>query len=523
MNPAPDNAGGSTSLDWSRRFVQLFLLVLGFRVVFAATFPLDLAGDEAYYWDWGRRLDWGYYSKPPMVAWLMALASWVGGNSFFVIKLVPVTLTALGAWVLFLLARRLYGARAGFWTGTLILVTPALAPLSILLTIDPPLFLFWGLSLYWAWRWLEGADGWAGSLALAAALGAGYLSKPIQLLFPILLLLFLTLSPSDRHHLRRPRLYLVLLGSLLFLLPVVYWNHQHDWITFAHTAHHFEEPDFRLSKVIGRPLEFAGSQIALCSPVIWFLMLAGMVSVARGWNRQGRRERFLFCFSGPTLAAVYLMSFWQRVHPNWPLVFYESALVLLGGWAATDLDLGARLHRWRRSVRPGLWTALGLTLLMYLATFVIGWTPLAGTKGDPTERIRGWRQLGREVGTVLQHLPDPDRTLIIVPSRRQLASQLAFYLPGQPRVYRLEDPARINSQYGIWGGPEGKAGWDALIVAEGDRPADPPQELIQAFDSIEALPSVVVPLGSSGATRSVQLWHGRGFRQWPYPTAQQRQ
>ena len=38
--------------------------------------PLDLSGDEAYYWDWGRNLDWGYYSKPPGIAWLMAPAIW---------------------------------------------------------------------------------------------------------------------------------------------------------------------------------------------------------------------------------------------------------------------------------------------------------------------------------------------------------------------------------------------------------------------------------------------------------------
>ena len=33
--------------------------------------PLDLAPDEAHYWDWSRRLDWCYYSKGPLVAWLI--------------------------------------------------------------------------------------------------------------------------------------------------------------------------------------------------------------------------------------------------------------------------------------------------------------------------------------------------------------------------------------------------------------------------------------------------------------------
>src|SRR5205823_852170 len=33
--------------------------------------PLELAPDEAHYWDWSRKLDWNYYSKGPLVAWLI--------------------------------------------------------------------------------------------------------------------------------------------------------------------------------------------------------------------------------------------------------------------------------------------------------------------------------------------------------------------------------------------------------------------------------------------------------------------
>ena len=33
--------------------------------------PLDLAPDEAHYWDWSRHLDWSYYSKGPLVAYLI--------------------------------------------------------------------------------------------------------------------------------------------------------------------------------------------------------------------------------------------------------------------------------------------------------------------------------------------------------------------------------------------------------------------------------------------------------------------
>ena len=50
---------------------RLIISVTILRVVYLFIFPLGLVGDESYYWEWGRNLDWGYYSKPPLIGWLM--------------------------------------------------------------------------------------------------------------------------------------------------------------------------------------------------------------------------------------------------------------------------------------------------------------------------------------------------------------------------------------------------------------------------------------------------------------------
>src|SRR5690349_13879219 len=42
--------------------------------------PLDLAPDEAHYWDWSRHIDWCYYSKGPLVAWLIRLSCELFGD-----------------------------------------------------------------------------------------------------------------------------------------------------------------------------------------------------------------------------------------------------------------------------------------------------------------------------------------------------------------------------------------------------------------------------------------------------------
>ena len=57
---------------YQRSSLLLIGAVLLFRLLYAAIFPVNPVGDEAYYWDWGRQLDYGYYSKPPLIAWLYA-------------------------------------------------------------------------------------------------------------------------------------------------------------------------------------------------------------------------------------------------------------------------------------------------------------------------------------------------------------------------------------------------------------------------------------------------------------------
>src|SRR5207244_4969327 len=59
---------------WPWHLVAACLIVgsAGLRLTYLAhDCPLDLAPDEAHYWDWSRHPDWSYYSKGPLVALLI--------------------------------------------------------------------------------------------------------------------------------------------------------------------------------------------------------------------------------------------------------------------------------------------------------------------------------------------------------------------------------------------------------------------------------------------------------------------
>jgi len=63
-------------LDRSQKSYELSLVVsllvlLALRLTANAFAVTDLVFDEAQYWSWSRELDLGYFSKPPLLAWLI--------------------------------------------------------------------------------------------------------------------------------------------------------------------------------------------------------------------------------------------------------------------------------------------------------------------------------------------------------------------------------------------------------------------------------------------------------------------
>src|SRR5262245_53653374 len=65
---------------WRGLALLLILTAAGLRLLYLVSEgSLDLAPDEAHYWDWSRRLDWSYYSKGPLVAYLIRAGCWLAG------------------------------------------------------------------------------------------------------------------------------------------------------------------------------------------------------------------------------------------------------------------------------------------------------------------------------------------------------------------------------------------------------------------------------------------------------------
>ena len=494
------------AIDWNKRFLILLGLVTLFRILYLLVSPLSLSADEAYYWDWSRRLAWGYFSKPPMVAWIIGAFSRVFGSNTAAVRLPSVSLGTISSGAVFLLARRMYDARTAFWAAAAGLASPGAAALGFIMTIDAPLMCFWALGLYFFWAGIEKTEGGSGAwCGLAVVIGLGLLSKQVMGGFIVLMFVFAAVSKEDNRLLKSPRLYLVCLLGLSALVPTLLWNAGHGWVMVHHDQTHFAGSR---SFFLFTFAEFIVGQLAVISPITWMLLVCLCRLLVSRFKSLDRRSLYLLTFSFAPLAGIATLSLRQKIQPNWPAAVYTAGMVLLAAWGCGKIEAGSKLDPWRPYFKKGIVVGAVMALLTYGLPFWAAAVP-GRLAIKVAERVEGWRLFGKDVGQALGKAPKPGRTFLLTFDRK-LAAELAFYTPGHPRVYVWRDPtAQPGSQYDLWEGP--KAGLDALIICPEGGGRSETAAMSGYFTGIKPF------AGSVGGDdhRRYELYLGQSLKKWP--------
>lgn len=376
----------------------------------------ELYADEAQYWTWALQPDWGYFSKPPMVAWAIGLSRSLFGDSEVGVRALSPLLYSMTSWVLFLLLRRLFktdplGEDIAFWSALLFATLPLVALGAWLITTDGVLLLFWSLALYFTVRAAE-TGRWRDWLLLGGALGLGMLSKYSMVFYGLGFLAWLWFEPGQRKLLRDPRPYVAGLFALLLLAPNLLWNAQHHFVSVQHTAEISQ-----LDRGLFHPdalLEFFLAQFLVFGPLT-FLALLLLVLRPRVWLVDPRL-RLLAAFTLAPLAAFITLSLLSRAFANWAAFSYVGA---------SGLVAAVWLMRQRRR-----WLIAALAVHLLLAAGLYHAHDLARAldipltrKTDPYGRLSGYRALGQAVATRLQAYPGAR----LLSNDRKLHALLRYY------------------------------------------------------------------------------------------------
>ena len=124
--------------------IGLCLLFGILKLISILTTTFNLYGDEAQYWLWSKELSFGYYSKPPLLSWLIRLITSVFGDSFLVLKTIPVILYCVTSYLIFIFSKNLFNNFSlAFCCALTFFLLPSVSLSSFLLSTDILLILFW--------------------------------------------------------------------------------------------------------------------------------------------------------------------------------------------------------------------------------------------------------------------------------------------------------------------------------------------------------------------------------------------
>jgi undecaprenyl-diphosphatase len=499
------------------RLILVLVLLFGFGSHLAylhLNCPIDLSGDEAQYWDWSRRLDINYYSKGPLVAWIIRGSCAIFGDTMPAVRYPALLLSVCTSVVTYLLTRKLFNSeRLALGAVLLFHVVPMFIAGSMLMTIDPPMFFCWSLATYFAATAIFDRRPlfW---IAAGAAAGVGFLAKYGEMLWVVGMIGFLIV-----HHRKQLHWGIVaLLVAGLFAIPAAYWNHLHNWVSFRHVATQTGASSGAFNPM--NVLEMLGSQIGAVGPTI-FIMMVGAIVYAISSRSSGdpNRQKLLFLvWAGmPFFVLNLLASIRTKVQANWPAPAYFSLIILTAYFLATRLRDRETWKRWR-----GLfWASIIIAIvfipvahdtshLIRISKFVVN-NPQRVAKLDLLVRMRGWEELGRNVSDQLMHLGDG--AFVMCDDYQQTAAA-AFYVDRQPATY-CAGPyyGKRLSQYDLWedrrlDSSSPLVGKNAVYVGKG---GGPPPEVKAAFDRVVVQPELPVMV-EGVEVKSFKTWQCFGFK-----------
>jgi hypothetical protein len=315
--------------------------------------------------------------------------------------------------------------------------------------------------------------------------------------------LYLLSSREHRHWLARPEPWLAAVVALLVFSPVLIWNAEHDWVSFAFQGDRAAGAHFRPFA----PLITLAGEALFVLPWIWLPMMAISIAAIRRGPREWR-SWLLCCLAASPIVGFALISAWssQRVLFHWAAPGYLMLFPLLGAAVASRLD-----RPFVRRLLFGTAAFVAVTLAVIGTQVRWGWLHpvIAGlARRDPTIEAIDWTSLRDDL--TARDLLRPG-TIIGVPNWRD-AGKIAHALGPDVTTLCLNQDCR---QFGLAFPPARFIGDDLLILAP-DHPERVPTELSRSFASLAQLPDSAIR--HAGRTlQPVAVFDARHLLGWPPP------
>lgn len=354
----------------------------------------ELQDDEAYYWVYSRFLDWGYFDHPPMIAVLVKMGYAIFPNELGV-RLFPLLLNILSLVII----EKLVDKKNPFLFYTIALSIAVLQISGFVAVPDIPLIFFTAL-FFLCYKKFVGSYSLLYTFLLGLSVALLLYSK-----YHAVLIVFFVLLANFKLF-TKYQTYLAGIIALALFVPHLWWQYQHDWVSFRY--HLFEsnvnayKPTYTIEYILG--------QLLLPGPIAGFILLpAAFLYKPTKTSPAYQLERALKF----TLVGIYLFfllsSFRGKVEGNWTSPVLVPLIVLAHQFLKEKI-------KWQRI----LYKLLPITLVLVLFARIIMIADILPVK-QVRDRYHSWAAWPAIMKEKTKGLP------IVFSNSYQRASKYWFY------------------------------------------------------------------------------------------------
>ena len=370
----------------------------------------ELQDDEAYYWMFSKYLDWGYFDHPPMIAVLIKMGTtFLSGE--LAVRIVPLILSTATVFI----AEKLTANKNPLLFYAIVLSVAVLQISGFVAVPDVPLMFFTAL-FFWVYKRYLQAPSWRNVLLIGLVTACLLYSK----YHGVLLLFFVLLSNFKL--LRDGKMYAAAFFALLLFLPHLYWQYQHNWISFRYHLFESNVNPYKLSYTT----DYIAGQLLLAGP------FAGIIlwPVAFLYRTQDSLERGLKFVAIGFFLFFLLSTLKGKVEPNWTSPAIIPVMVL----AHQYLLKKESLRKWLfRLLPPAI-----LLVFVFRAAMIINFIPAQAI----IERYHGWDEWPKELKQKTKGLP------AVFSNNYQRASKWEFY--SGATTYSVNSLDQRRNNYNFW-------------------------------------------------------------------------
>ena len=372
--------------------------------------PIELSVDEAQYWDWSRNVDFGYFTKPPLIAWTIALTTSIFGNAEWAVRLSSPIFHFLTSIVLWKCGQLAFGFNAGRIAALIWIFTPVASLGSFIISTDTPLILFWSLSLLFLFQLLNN-NSYNSALGIGISIGLAFLSKYAALYFTIFFILWWVIYDRGLG-LDIKKIFVIVLSSLIISAGNIYWNYLNDFVTVNHTVSNADLSEINLN--YNNVIDFLSSQLLVFGPISFLIF----VFVVFDGFAKNKKLALLAMLSLPILLLITIQSFLKIANPNWAVTSYIAASLLISAYLTLKRSKFLRL-----AFNSGLVVNLIISAYVLKVTIVGSFSPV-NLKSDPLRKNLGFEVLANNLDEII----DKKNISKVIFERRGDITRFNYYL-----------------------------------------------------------------------------------------------